>query len=240
MDTAVTTDRPTRDAWLRLAINDPDHGGWRWPKRAKSRLLGFAIVLASFSRDGSNIYPTLPLLAERAGISPRQARRLRDEVIALGLFIVTGKAVHGGPRLAVSIPPWGVMDDTPTDARVTDDSESVMDDPWGVSPVTRWGVVDDTQKEQGKNNSKEPTKEQPDVSPGVMDDTLAPVPADSRSESSSQRDDLVLSSVVLSSTAKDDNAPAFDPWGPDTRTQEEKERDWEKERQRKLAESRED
>jgi hypothetical protein len=107
MSTEVETRRVTRGEYLRYLLSGPGDNppGWIPPKGVnKMRVVGFALTLASFSPDGSDIHPTLPTLARRAGCSVKTARRDRDEVVNFGLFEVVGKTRTGGPKLAVAIP----------------------------------------------------------------------------------------------------------------------------------------
>jgi hypothetical protein len=77
----------------------------RAPRTPKYRLVGFAIVLASFGTDGRDIYPSAARIAQRAGITESNAKLMRAAVIRAGLFRKTGR--HRGlvAILEIDIPP---------------------------------------------------------------------------------------------------------------------------------------
>lgn len=80
----------------------------------KCKIVGFAVILASFGKDGTNLHPSAATLARRAHMSERWAKQLRKDAVTLGLF----REIRGtGPvqNLEIAIPASGTImhDDEP-------------------------------------------------------------------------------------------------------------------------------
>jgi hypothetical protein len=85
---------------------------WRAPDDVNiPRVIGFAVILASFGRDGRRIYPSASKLAETARMHRRNAQKLRTECVRLGLFRDTGQRISKIAVLEIAVPP-----DAPEDA----------------------------------------------------------------------------------------------------------------------------
>lgn len=67
-------------------------------------VLGLAVMMASFGKDGSRIHPSAGTLAKRSGMTDRGVKNLRRQAIQLGLFRQTGN-VGRVPELEVTLPP---------------------------------------------------------------------------------------------------------------------------------------
>ena len=177
----VETAAPSRAEWMRYLINGPEHGGWQWPREVdKPKLLGFAIILASFNPDGVHLIPTLGVLAARAGITKRTAARLRDQVVDLALFEKIGDAPNGGPELVIQFPTSGE----------------------GWTALTTPLVSGDYHKEQEKEQLSE--KEQ--LERVVMAD-YPPAPT---IEKQSLRDDLVSANAPVGDNSTAGDTPTAD------------------------------
>lgn len=79
---------------------------WAAPKGVDvPKLIGFAIILATFGTEGGNIYPSAATLAERACMTPNTAKKWRGRCVKLGLFRDTGETYHRIPILEIAMPP---------------------------------------------------------------------------------------------------------------------------------------
>lgn len=83
---------------------------WDYPDDVEAKVIGFAIILSTFGKDGHNIWPAAHTVARRAGMTKKTARRYRQRCIDLGLFRDTGQRVNYIPVLEISIPDGGTVD----------------------------------------------------------------------------------------------------------------------------------
>src|SRR5205809_2175871 len=94
------SDTPTYGTWVY-------HLARKWkapPDIDLPKLLGFAVIMASFGTNGRDIWPSLARLAEYAHVSRSTAKRLRRQCVDLGLFRETGTTPRGIAILAIAIP----------------------------------------------------------------------------------------------------------------------------------------
>jgi hypothetical protein len=121
-----------------IKVDEPGYWAWvshimrRWepPADVKSftSIVGFAVLLGSFSNRNNPVQVSYEVLAKRAHMSPQQARRLAALAIDVGLFAATGPANPGKtPVLRRALPGCQcVKSDT---GRVKSDTDSVKSDP---------------------------------------------------------------------------------------------------------------
>jgi hypothetical protein len=76
---------------------------WETTAADKAKIIGVATVLASFGKNGANIYPGAETLAKQLNVERQAANNLRTRCIELGLFEVTG-SVNRVPILRLAIP----------------------------------------------------------------------------------------------------------------------------------------
>jgi hypothetical protein len=94
---------------------------WEYPDDVEAaKIIGFAIIMSTFGKNGHDIYPAAHTVARRAGMTDRLARRYRRRCIELGLFTDTGERKNCIPVLEISIPDGERIYPAP-----------VNDDPWG-------------------------------------------------------------------------------------------------------------
>ena len=94
------SDTPTYGAWVY-------HLARKWkppPDTNLPKILGFAVIMASFGTRGRGIWPSAATLAKCAHISERHAKRLRAQCVELGLFRETGITGSGIAILEITIP----------------------------------------------------------------------------------------------------------------------------------------
>jgi hypothetical protein len=77
---------------------------WEPPDIDVPKIIGFALIMATFGKKGREIRPSSATLAKRANVHPVTARRLRRECIDLGLFRKTGIGRNGIDVLEIAIP----------------------------------------------------------------------------------------------------------------------------------------
>jgi hypothetical protein len=91
----------------------PGYGAWvyhlarKWkppPDINAPKIIGFAVIMATFGKDGRGIWPSAATLAKCAHVSERTAQRLRADCVELGLLRETGITGSGIAILEIAIP----------------------------------------------------------------------------------------------------------------------------------------
>jgi hypothetical protein len=91
-------------------MNSPDFWKWQYhicrkwqpPKGFnKTRIVGFALILASWGNDGKGIRPSAATLAKAVGMSRSTAIEMRELVVNFGLFRETGRTPEKIPILEI-------------------------------------------------------------------------------------------------------------------------------------------
>jgi len=78
---------------------------WRAPPDIDvPKVIGFALIMGTFGKDGRDIRPSASTLADRAKVHRITANNLRKQCVTLGLFRETGKTRSGIPILEIKIP----------------------------------------------------------------------------------------------------------------------------------------
>jgi hypothetical protein len=75
------------------------------------KLIGVAVMMASWGKDGSDIYPSAEKIAPHADMSVRQVKDLRQLAVSLGMFRVTGKSGRS-QILEIATPPDAMVQDS--------------------------------------------------------------------------------------------------------------------------------
>jgi hypothetical protein len=101
---------------------------WEYPDDVEAaKVIGFAIIMSTFGKKGTNIRPSAHAVARRANMTDRLSSHYRRRCIDLGLFRDTGETYHSIPILEISIPvesatvtianddPWDTDYELPTD-----------------------------------------------------------------------------------------------------------------------------
>jgi hypothetical protein len=91
----------------------PTYGKWvyhiarKWkppPDISLPKIVGFAVIMASFGTSGRDIWPSAATLADAAHVSVATVDRLRPQCIELGLFRKRGITKSGVPIVDIAIP----------------------------------------------------------------------------------------------------------------------------------------
>jgi hypothetical protein len=97
----------------RTVADTPGYGAWvyhiarKWkppPGINAPKIIGFAIIMATFGKNGQGIWPSASTLAKCAHVSERTAQRLRADCVELGLFREAGITGSGIAILEIAIP----------------------------------------------------------------------------------------------------------------------------------------